>query len=120
MLALAKKQLQTEAEIDVDQVKQIAKALVLDPFYLSTLQKRMREGKLAPAVEVTLWGYAFGKPKEQIEIRKASVVKILHEYADVVESGVVASTVIEGEIERGREDSKDAVEPTTDEVPQDN
>jgi hypothetical protein len=124
MVAKVKKELKlTEAEMDVQQVKELAKALVTDPLYLTMLQRRMREGKLPPAVEVTLWYYAFGKPKEQIEVKKASVVKILHEYADQVDAGKLASSVVEVEVlkEEGvlhGESGEDAMEPTTDSVPE--
>jgi len=40
--------------------------LVDDRVYRRNLQKRLRAGKIAPAVETMLWHYAHGKPKETI------------------------------------------------------
>lgn len=94
------------------EAKDLARLLVTDPFYLISLQERLRDGRLPPAVETTLWGYAYGKPKEQIEVRKASVVKILHEYADNEEVRKVAEKVLEGETLGTNH--QDPVERTTD------
>jgi hypothetical protein len=45
-----------------------AAALVVDdPVYRARLLKRAREGKLSPAMEVALWHYAKGRPKEVVE-----------------------------------------------------
>jgi hypothetical protein len=50
------------------EAKTVCNRLVDDPVYQATLQRRLRAGKLAPAVECMLWHYAKGKPKEQIEV----------------------------------------------------
>lgn len=100
-------------------VKMMAQALVTDPLYLLGLQKRMRDGKVAPAVEVALWNYAFGKPKEQIEVKKATAVKIVHEFMDTTAGARTAKAVLEGgviDVPTGTSDSN-AVERTTDAVP---
>jgi hypothetical protein len=48
-------------------VREAAKMLVEDDVYRAKLQKRLREGRIAPAMESLLWFYAYGKPKEQVE-----------------------------------------------------
>ena len=51
------------------EVKELARSLVEDPVYRKKLQASLRKRKgVAPAVETMLWHYAYGKPKEQIEI----------------------------------------------------
>lgn len=40
--------------------------LIDDPEYRRSLGKRLRAGKLSPAVECLLWFYAKGKPKEEL------------------------------------------------------
>lgn len=103
-----------------DAARRIAMALVADPLYLAGLQDRLRKGKVAPAVEVHLWHMAYGKPKEQVEIRKATAVKIIHSYADDL-GEKIAKEVIEGDYtvsESADQDREDAVERTTDTVPE--
>jgi hypothetical protein len=50
------------------EVKQAAQALVEDPDYRRTLALRLKKGRAAPAVEAMLWYYAYGKPKEMVEL----------------------------------------------------
>ena len=50
------------------EVKRLARQLVNDPTYKRNLQKRLRAGE-GGAMEPLLWAYAFGKPKEQIEVK---------------------------------------------------
>jgi len=60
------------------EVKELARRLVLDPEYQQKLRQRLLTGTLPPAVESMLWFYAFGKPKESIEITPArKVINIL-------------------------------------------
>ena len=49
------------------EVKQLAKRLVSDKTYQRNLQKRLRAGD-AGAMEVMLWHYSYGKPKESIDL----------------------------------------------------
>lgn len=46
------------------EVKEMARALVEDPTYRANLTARLRRGRCAPAVELGLWHYAYGKPKD--------------------------------------------------------
>lgn len=97
----------------------MAVQLVTDPLYLSKLQQRMQSGNIAPAVEVHLWHMAFGKPKEQIEVKKATAVRIIHSYADDL-GEKIAKEVIEGELTTATDqDHQDAVEHSTDSVLED-
>lgn len=50
------------------QVREVAKGLVEDPAYLAGLKRRLRRGSIAPAVETTLWHYAYGVPKKTVEL----------------------------------------------------
>jgi len=43
-------------------------AILDDPTYRTNLTARARAGTLAPAVEAMLWHYAFGKPRESLEV----------------------------------------------------
>lgn len=45
-----------------------ARGIVESADYRAALQAKVRAGTLAPAVESMLWHYAYGKPKESIEI----------------------------------------------------
>ena len=48
------------------EVQQFAIEFVLDPVYRKNLRQRLQQGK-AQQLEVLLWHYAFGKPKEEVE-----------------------------------------------------
>lgn len=48
------------------EVRELARALVEDPAYRKKLRERLLRGK-APQVEVLLYHYAYGKPKETFE-----------------------------------------------------
>lgn len=50
------------------QVRELAQGLVNDTDYLVKLRAQLRAGKCAPAVESMLWHYAFGKPKDVVEV----------------------------------------------------
>lgn len=50
------------------EVRELARAMVENETYRSRLGRRLRSGKLAPAVETMLWHYAYGKPKETHEV----------------------------------------------------
>ena len=49
------------------EVKRLARQLVNDPTYRKNLHARLRAGE-AGAMEPLLWAYAFGKPKEHVEV----------------------------------------------------
>lgn len=74
-----------------EEVGRLAKFLVEDPVYLLDLQERLRNGTLHPMLQQLLWNYAYGKPKERVEIKHAAVVKIVHEFAQ-------GAKVVEGEV----------------------
>jgi hypothetical protein len=61
------------------EVKAAARAIVDDPAYRESLIKRLHAG-LAPHMEPLLWHYAYGKPKETIEVEgTVTVEKIVRE-----------------------------------------
>ncbi len=49
------------------EAKAFARGLLNDKTYRQKLQARLRTGK-AGAMEPILWAYAFGKPREQLEM----------------------------------------------------
>lgn len=64
-------------------VKKLAKRLVYDKEYQRTIQVKLRDGTLHPSVQILLWYYAAGKPKETVETRQITPVRIEHVYADL-------------------------------------
>jgi len=50
------------------EAKAVCAAILDDPTYRTNLTARARAGTLAPAVEVMLWHYAFGKPKDSLDV----------------------------------------------------
>ena len=50
------------------EVRVVCAAILDDPTYRTNLTARARAGTLAPAVEAMLWHYAFGKPRESLEV----------------------------------------------------
>ena len=50
------------------EVREAARQLVEDPEYRENLAKRIRAGIAAPGMEALLWHYAYGKPKELVEV----------------------------------------------------
>jgi hypothetical protein len=49
------------------EVRDLARALVTDPDYVVALKGRLLKGRAAH-LEPTLWHYAWGKPKERVEV----------------------------------------------------
>ena len=62
------------------EIMRLSKQLLLDPTYRRNLRSRLRSGRLQPGVEVALYYYAFGKPKEVVETIQPVPVRIVHEY----------------------------------------
>ena len=50
------------------EIKEIARSLVDGPVYRHNLERRLKSGRLAPAMEQTLWAYAYGKPKDTTDL----------------------------------------------------
>jgi len=64
------------------EVRRISRALVLNKEYQANLKDRMVSGKIQPGVEVAIWQYAFGKPKEEIDLKAPVPVRLVHEYTE--------------------------------------
>ncbi len=62
-------------------VRRICQRLVDDPVYRKTIREKLRDCTLHPSVQVLLWYYAYGKPKETIEATQVTPVRIEHVYA---------------------------------------
>ena len=52
------------------------RALVEDPVYVLGLKKRILDGKSVP-LEIMLHHYAYGKPRETVEVEGAVTIKVL-------------------------------------------
>ncbi len=50
------------------EAKAFARQLVYDPTYLQNLQADLKERKVEASLEAMLWHYAYGKPKEHVEL----------------------------------------------------
>jgi hypothetical protein len=50
------------------QARELAVALVNSSKYLGHVKRQMEAGTLHPALQVMLWHYAFGKPKETVKV----------------------------------------------------
>lgn len=53
------------------EARDICRAFLESAPYRVTLKDRIEAGRLPPAVETMLWHYAYGKPKEEIELTGA-------------------------------------------------
>ncbi len=50
--------------------RHVAEKLIFDEEYLVNLQRRMRAGVIAPAIEQMVWVYFFGRPDEQPPVQE--------------------------------------------------
>lgn len=81
------------------EAKTLARLIVTDPLYLHNLRQRMLAGTIAPAVENMIWERAFGKVKEEIEVKKIESIRIVHEYLeDNRASQMAALNAMPGEV----------------------
>ncbi len=53
------------------EVREMTRALVDDPEYQETLRNRLLTGDLPAGMETMIWYYAFGKPKDRVELTGA-------------------------------------------------
>ena len=53
------------------EIREAARQIMDKPEYREALEKRLLEGKCAPAVECMLWHYAYGAPPKEITISPA-------------------------------------------------
>jgi hypothetical protein len=51
------------------EVRTLCQRLIEDPEYQTRFKARLLEGALPPGVEQMVWGYAYGKPKETVELQ---------------------------------------------------
>lgn len=64
------------------EIREVTQGL-FDEGYWANVKTRISEGKLAPAVECRLLGYAFGEPKQQHEISgelQHAIKRVVHEH----------------------------------------
>lgn len=51
------------------EVRDLCQRLLADPEYQRTFKQRLLSGDLAPGMEQTVWHYAYGKPKDTVELQ---------------------------------------------------
>ena len=73
-------------------VKRIAQQLVTRTRYVKQLEKKLDDGTLHPSIQVLLWQFAYGKPKETIEHQLPVAVKIFHEFATRAQGEIIDGT----------------------------
>lgn len=63
------------------EIKELARAL-FDEAYWERCRSRLLSGRVAPAVEAKLLAYAYGEPKQQLEVtgQDGGPVTVVHEY----------------------------------------
>jgi hypothetical protein len=67
------------------EVARLAQSIIEDPAVQAKILDQARRGRLAPAVMVLLFAYAYGKPKESLALEgnlEALTIRIVDEYAD--------------------------------------
>jgi len=72
------------------EVKALAASITEDPHVQATLLRQAQRGRLAPAVMVLLFHYAYGKPKETLALEgklESLTIRIVDEYADASSGG---------------------------------
>lgn len=64
------------------EARELSRLIVQDPNYFKHLKKRMIAGDAPPAVECMCWYYAFGKPRERVELAAdKSLAQLINEAA---------------------------------------
>ncbi|MCR4339548.1 MAG: DUF2828 domain-containing protein [Gemmatimonadaceae bacterium] len=63
-----------------EQAQKIAEGLINDPVYRAKLLEKMQDGTLHPSVQVALMKYAWGEPRQDVEITHVVPVRITHAY----------------------------------------
>jgi len=72
------------------EVRDMARSMLNDDEYLANLKKRLKSGDAPPAVETMLWYYAYGKPKEVVELQgEIGVSKIVREIVRADDTPVI-------------------------------
>lgn len=63
------------------EIREIAQSL-FDEGYFAKVRDRLAEGKLAPAVECKLLAYAWGEPKQQVDLNAnlKQTTRVVHEH----------------------------------------
>lgn len=63
------------------EIREVTQKL-FDEAYFANIRVRLGEGKLPPAVECKLLAYAFGEPKQSIELdgNLNTIAKVVHEH----------------------------------------
>jgi len=72
-----------------------ARDIIEDPDYKANLKARACKGTLHPVVEQMLWHYAYGKPKDRLEVQTSSTGHNYHEMSESELAALAAQTALE-------------------------
>lgn len=72
----------TEEKAREKEAQRTALRLLTDPKYVRGLRDRLNSGKCQPGVEVAVWHYAYGKPKDVLETKTPPSITIRHSYEE--------------------------------------
>ena len=64
------------------EVRRLTRKMVMDPVHRRTLMEKLRDCTLHPSMMVLIYQYAFGKPKETVEVVPPSPVRIVNQFSD--------------------------------------
>lgn len=74
------------------EIRDLARNLLDDPDYKASLRTRLLAG-VAPHIETLLWHYAYGKPKETVELQgEVGVTKIVREIVRAQDAQIIDTT----------------------------
>lgn len=82
MGAAAKKGKKGANQHSFPEIKKIARKMLSHPEFRKNLQTKLNDLSLHPSVITTLLYYAHGKPKEELEVKQITPVRIEHHYSD--------------------------------------
>lgn len=66
------------------EIKAACEQLLNDPVYRERLHARLLAGDLPPGMESLIWYYAYGKPKEQLEVNVPDPVTVINKFHGVM------------------------------------
>ena len=72
------------------EARQFAASIVNDPIYRANLLARAQTGTLAPGIEQMLWHYAWGKPKDTVDVN----MMVSSEFTDLSNQEIAARIAI--------------------------
>lgn len=65
---------------DADKIRLIAKKLINSKSYIAKLTEKLNDGTAHPSIQTTLLAYAWGRPPDDPEEKRAVPVRIVHQF----------------------------------------